>query len=232
MVEPTETPYLRAAFLAGPLSAAVSVLVTLAVMAVAGATSGSAADVVRSAGRTWLTAIGSGITVDGTAITIVPVGSWLVGIALVAAIARWVLVDPVDELPAFVASAGGVLGLVAAVVAAATSTDGSHVNIVRAAAAGFIAGSAGAEAVRVGADGPGVERAAVVQGDLDFAGTFNHVIVRDDVPLLIEHAAGAGTLGRHFRKEEAVHADAAGVDVDHAAVHALVHQHVDAFLGC
>lgn len=155
MVEPTETPYLRAAFLAGPLSAAVSVLVTLAVMAVAGATSGSAADVVRSAGRTWLTAIGSGITVDGTAITIVPVGSWLVGIALVAAIARWVLVDPVDELPAFVASAGGVLGLVAAVVAAATSTDGSHVNIVRAAAAGFIAGSAGAASGAVSKHGGG-----------------------------------------------------------------------------
>jgi len=144
VVEPTETPYLRAAFLAGPLSAAVSVLVTLAALAVAGATSGSAMDLTRSAGRTWLTAIGSGITVDDTAVTIVPVGSWLVGIAVTAAVVRWVLVDPVDELPPFVASAGGVLGLVAALVATVASTDSSHVNIVRAAAAGFVVGSAGA----------------------------------------------------------------------------------------
>lgn len=144
MVEPIETPYLRAAFLAAPVAAAASVVLTLGALALGGAASGSTAEVIRLAGRTWLTAIGAGLTVDDTAITIVPVGSLLVGVAVVAVVVRWTLPDPVDELPAFVASTGGVLGLVAAILAAVTSTDSAHVGLVRAAAAGFVVGAVGA----------------------------------------------------------------------------------------
>lgn len=142
MSEPIETPYLRAAFLAGPLAAVASIAAAWIAVFVAGGVS-SLGGAVRGATRTWLVAIGSGISVDDVAITVVPVGAWMVAVGLIALVTRWVLNEPVDGLPAFVASTGGVVGLIAAVAAAVSSSGGGEVGFVRAAIAGFVAGAVG-----------------------------------------------------------------------------------------
>ncbi len=202
MPEPIETPYLRAAFLAGPLAALASVLLSTGLLVVAGASGGSAGDVLRSGARAWLTAVGAGLSVDGTDITIVPVGAWLVGLAVVALVVRWTLPDPVDELPAFVASAGGVTGLVAGVAAAASSTADAEVGLVRAAAAGFVVGAAGAAVGAVSRHGggaalwftvsEGLRRAvrAAVPGVVAMLGSATVVVL----VLLLLHRGRAGDL--------------------------------------
>lgn len=188
MPEPSETPYLRAAFLAGPLAAVASVLVTLAGFTIAGALSGSAAvDVVRSAVRAWLIAIGSGLEVEGTDVTIVPAGGWLVGVAVVAWVVRWVLEDPVDELPAFVAATGGVLGLAAGISAAVSSVGGAEIGIVRAAVAGFVVGAVGAAAGAVSRHGGGASLWFTVSDDLRRA-------VRGAIPAIVAMLAVATVL--------------------------------------
>ena len=145
MPEPTQTPYLRAASIAGPLAAVVSIVAAaLAVLFARGADGASVGGTIRTAAQVWLTAIGSGLTADGVAITVVPVGSLLVAVAVVAGVSRWSLPDPVDDLPAFVGSAAGFHAVVAAVVAAFAGGGGVDISLIRAAAAGFVVGGLGA----------------------------------------------------------------------------------------
>ena len=66
----------------------------------------------RTSAQVWLTSIGSGITADGVTITVVPIGALLVAVVVVAAVVRWTLPDPVDDLPAFVISTAGAHGVV------------------------------------------------------------------------------------------------------------------------
>ena len=178
MPEPIETPYLRAAFLAGVLAAAASAAIAALLLLMAGTGADTALDVIRPAARTWLVAIGSGLTVDGGSITIVPIGGWLLGVAVVAWVVRWSLPDPVDELPAFVISTAGVLGLLAGIAAAVSSTEGAEIGLVRAAAAGFVVGGVGAACGAVSKHGGGAALWFTVSQDLRRA-------VRGAIPAVI-----------------------------------------------
>ncbi|MGJ9421869.1 cell division protein PerM [Aeromicrobium sp. CF3.5] len=145
MSEPSTTPYLRAAVLAGPLAAAVSVLVSAAVVLVARGSDGAApVAIARTAGQVWLASIGSGLTADGISISVIPIGATLIAIAVTASVVAWTLPEPVDELPAFTISAAGFHAVFAAIVAALASAGGVEVSPVRAAAAGFVVGGLGA----------------------------------------------------------------------------------------
>lgn len=89
----------------------------------------------------WLVAHGSGITVGESVIGLVPLGATAVCVALVAVVAR--RQRAAGDLGTFVGVVAAVYGLVAAVLAAATSDDGITVSIPRAAVAGFVVGALG-----------------------------------------------------------------------------------------
>ncbi len=145
MSEPSTTPYLRAAVLAGPLAALASLLLAAVAVLVARGSDGAAPlALARTSGQVWLASIGSGLSVDGIAITVIPVGAVLVAVVVVAVVVAWTLPDPVDELPAFTISAAGFHAVVAAIVAAVASAGDVEVSPVRAAAAGFVVGGLGA----------------------------------------------------------------------------------------
>ena len=70
-----------------------------------------------------------------------------------------------------------------------------------------------------------------VERDLNPPCILDDVIVREDVPPLIDDRTGAGTLARCREHEEPVVAHRAGGDVHHAAVGTIVHPDVGQFLG-
>ena len=145
MPVPSQTPYLRAAFVAGPLAAVVAMVVAaVGVVLARGLDGGSLISTVRASAQVWLVSIGSGVTADGVAVTVVPIGALLVAVLVVAVVTRWTLPDPVDQMSAFVISTAGVHGVVGAVVAAAASTGGVTISPLRAAAAAFVTGGLGA----------------------------------------------------------------------------------------
>ena len=145
MSEPSTTPYLRAAVLAGPLAAVASVLLgAIAVLVARGGDLAGPVALARTAAQVWLAAIGSGLTADGIAIGVIPFGAVLIAIVVTAAVVAWALPDPVDELPAFTISTAGFHAVVAAIVAALASSGGVEVSPIRAAAAGFVVGGLGA----------------------------------------------------------------------------------------
>ncbi len=145
MTAPTETPYLRAAFISGPLAALAAMLLSAVIVLFARGLEGiSVTSTARIAAQVWLTSIGAGITADGVVITLVPIGSLLVAVLVVAVVVRWTLPDPVNDLPAFVISTAGAHGVVGAVIAAVAGTGGVDISPVRAVAAAFVVGGAGA----------------------------------------------------------------------------------------
>ena len=145
MSEPSTTPYLRAAFVAGPLAALASLaLATVGLLLARGTDLAGPEATARTGAQVWLAALGSGLTVDGVEISIVPVGSVLVAIGAVALVAAWALPDPVDELPAFVISTAAVHAVVGGIVATVAGTGGVEVSTVRAVVATFVVGGAGA----------------------------------------------------------------------------------------
>jgi hypothetical protein len=203
MTEPSRTPYLRAAFLSGALAAVAAVVVAAAGVVVArGPGGGSLVSTARVSAQVWLTSIGAGITADGIAVTIVPVGALAVAVAVVAVVVRWTLPDPVDDLPAFVISTAAVHGVVAALVAAVAGTGGVEIFAVRAAAAGFVAGGLGAGIGAVGRHGggaalwftasDGLRRA--VRGSVAGVATVLGVAAALVVVLLLTHLGRAGDL--------------------------------------
>lgn len=141
MADTDHSTYLRPAFVAGLVAAMASVATAAVVVFIAGTGgAGSTSEVLRTAARTWLIAIGSGFSDGDTHVTVVPVGTWLIAIAIIVAAVRWALPDPVEEMAAFVAATGGVVGLAAGMIALADSAD---IGVIRAAVAGFIVGAAG-----------------------------------------------------------------------------------------
>jgi hypothetical protein len=143
--EPSTTPYLRAAFLTGPLAALASLaLATVGLLLARGADLPGPVVVARTGAQVWLTAVGAGLTVDGVTITIVPIGAVLLSIGVVALVAAWALPAPVDELPAFVISTAAVHAVVGGIVAAVAAAGSVEVSTVRAVVASFVVGGAGA----------------------------------------------------------------------------------------
>ncbi len=54
------------------------------------------------------------------------------------------MAEPVDELPAFVATAAGAYGVIAGIASAASAADGVHTSVIRAAFGAFVVGGLGA----------------------------------------------------------------------------------------
>jgi hypothetical protein len=140
-----ETSYLRPAFLTAIVAAVLSCAVAAVVVVIAGGTSAAEpGPLARTAVRTWLVALGSGIEAGPVSIGLVPLGATVLCVALVARAAAWVVADPLDEPAAFAAAAAGALGAVAAVASAATNVGDVHTSVVRSAATGFVVGGLGA----------------------------------------------------------------------------------------
>lgn len=145
MAAPVESPYLRGAFLTAILAALISCGVAALFVVIAQLGGDFAVlSTLRISVRTWLVAMGSGIDAGSVAFGLVPVGATLVCIALVARTARWILVDPLEDLAAFAASTAGAYGIIAAIASAVTSSGDVQVSPVRAACAGFVVGGLGA----------------------------------------------------------------------------------------
>lgn len=145
MPAPVETPYLRPAFLTALLAAILSFAVAAAFVRVAqGSADPSFASFVRATVRTWLVSMGSGIDAGAVTFGLIPVGATVVCVALVARTASWVVVDPIDELAAYVATTAGAYGVIAGIASAATATDGVNTSVIRAAFGAFVVGGLGA----------------------------------------------------------------------------------------
>lgn len=91
----------------------------------------------------WLVAHGSGITVGESVIRLVPIGATAVCVALVALVARRYSARGIGDLGTYVGVVAAVYGLIAAVLAALTTTDDITISIPRAAVAGFAVGGIG-----------------------------------------------------------------------------------------
>ncbi len=142
--EPSTTSFLRPAFLTALLAAVGSLaLAGVFVLAARGSADMSLAAFARVSARTWLVALGSGLDTGDFSWGLVPIGATLLCIAVVAKTAEWVAADPV-ELPGFVVTAAGALGLFAGIVSAASDAGDIHTSVVRAAVGAFIVGGVGA----------------------------------------------------------------------------------------
>lgn len=145
MPAPAESSYLRAAFLTAFVAALISCVVAALFVLIAQVGGDiSLVSTLRISVRTWLVAMGAGIDAGPVAFGLVPLGATLVCIALVARAARWILVDPLEDLAAYAASSAGVYGLIAAIASAVTNSGDVQVSAVRAACAGFVVGGLGA----------------------------------------------------------------------------------------
>lgn len=145
MPAPVETAYLRPAFLTALLAAVLSLAVSAVFVLVAhGSTDLPVASLLRSSVRTWLVAVGSGIEVGSVAFGLVPIGAALLTVALVARTATWVVADPLDELPAYIAATAGAYGAIAGIASAASASGDVHTSVVRAAFGAFVVGGVGA----------------------------------------------------------------------------------------
>ena len=89
----------------------------------------------------WLVAHGSGITVGESVIRLVPIGATALCVALVALLARRYATS--EDLGPYVGIVAAVYGVVAAVLAALTTTADVTFSIPRAAVAGFVVGGLG-----------------------------------------------------------------------------------------
>ncbi|TCI97800.1 DUF6350 family protein [Aeromicrobium sp. IC_218] len=135
---------LRSAILTGVATALAGVLLCLAAVVLAGASPDL--DALRVATRAWLVAHGSGITVDGVAITVLPLGGMLAAVALVAVPTAVATRRDVPEPGVLLAGTAGAYGVVAALAAALAGTGGDDVSIglVRGTFAAFVVAAIGA----------------------------------------------------------------------------------------
>ncbi|MFI5426375.1 DUF6350 family protein [Aeromicrobium sp. UC242_57] len=145
MPAPAESSYLRAAFLTALVAALISwAVAALFVLLAQGGIGASLISTVRVSVRTWLVAMGGGIDSGTVVFELVPLGATLVCIALVARSARWIVVEPQEDLAAFAASTAGAYGIFAAIASALTNSGDVEGSAVRAACAGFVVGGLGA----------------------------------------------------------------------------------------
>lgn len=126
---------------AGLLTAAMATLIgfvsATVVAALATGFGGSPIGVVRTGARAWLVGLGSGLTIDGTAITLVPIGGTVLVALIVALVARWARREQ-TELRPFAASAAAGAGALAALLSVLSNSSSVTTSPVRAAFGGFI----------------------------------------------------------------------------------------------
>lgn len=145
MPVPVETPYLRPAFLTALLATVLSLAVSAVFVLVArGSGETPFPSLLRSTVRTWLVSLGSGIEAGPVSFGLVPIGAFVICVALVARTASWVVVDPLDELTAYVATTAGAYGVIAGIASAATDSGDVSTSVVRAAFGAFAVGGLGA----------------------------------------------------------------------------------------
>lgn len=146
MAPPVESTYLRAALTTAIAAAVGSWLVSL--LLVVGANAGGAAPTLmatlRASAHTWLVASGSGLDAGPITIGLIPVGSVLLCMAVVALAARFATRDQRPDPSAFCASVAGAYGVIGAMVASAASTAAVEISAVRAAVVMFVIGGLGA----------------------------------------------------------------------------------------
>jgi hypothetical protein len=160
--EPPATAYLRPAFLTAGVAVVLGIAVSglLTVLAQAGGGT-STVGLLRTAVRGWLVAQGAGLEVEGTSVALVPLGATVLCVLLVSRAARWIAVEPVEELGPYAATVAGSYGVVAAVLSAVTNAGDVKTSVVRAAfgafAVGGIGSAVGAALRHRGAEGSGPE---------------------------------------------------------------------------
>jgi hypothetical protein len=143
--EAPATPYLRPAFLTAALALALGIAVSgVLTMLAQGGVGSSFGSLLRAAVQGWLVAQGSGLDLEGTSIRLVPLGATLLVVVLVAQAARWIVVDPVEELGPYAATVAGTCGAVAAVLSSVTNASDLHTSVVRSAFGAFAVGGIGA----------------------------------------------------------------------------------------
>ncbi|GAA3543033.1 hypothetical protein AFL01nite_10520 [Aeromicrobium flavum] len=137
MPESRAADHWRPAILTAVASAVISVLIA-GVAASAAGVAGSTVDVVRTAVRAWLVAVGATLTTGQTRIDVVPIGATILVIALVLTLTRLALRTAIVDPGAFGAMTGGVAGVLAGICSAATMTDAHSTSFVRAAFGAFV----------------------------------------------------------------------------------------------
>lgn len=142
MNAPATTAVLRPGLSTGAVTALVAVVIGTVLALVGGA--GGPLAAARTGARGWLVLQGSGLETGAVTLTLVPVGGVLLCAALTGRVAVRFVREPLEAPGAFAAVVAGTAGLVAAVLATATSTGDLVVHPVRAAAAAFVVNGLGA----------------------------------------------------------------------------------------
>lgn len=144
MPEAPATPYLRPAFLTSSLAVVLAIAASGTVALLAQGTVGpSAGGFLRTAVRSWLVALGSGLEVEGTSIGLVPLGATMLCVVLVALASRWIVAEPIEELGPYAATVAGSYGVAAAVLSTVTNAGDVNTSVVRAAFGAFVVGGIG-----------------------------------------------------------------------------------------
>ena len=157
---------------------------------------------VRGAARVWLVAQGSGITVEGIDVTLLPWGGVLLAGAVVVVVARRQVREPVGEPAAYAATVAGVYAVLASVVTAIANDTAVAVPTIRAALVTFVLAGVAAALAYVSVHGvpaawwpesrPGV--LAVVRGAATSVAVVLVVSLLIVLILLARHVQQAGSL--------------------------------------
>jgi hypothetical protein len=126
-------PAIRTAVVAITLGWAVSALV----MAVSGSTD------LRIPARIWLVGHGSGLTAGAASVGVVPISVTALFVLLTAWAARRATRSGLSDLGQYVGFVGAFMGIVAAVLSVATTTDAVSTSVARSAVGGFAVGGLG-----------------------------------------------------------------------------------------
>ncbi|MEG9226781.1 cell division protein PerM [Aeromicrobium sp. Sec7.5] len=177
-------------------------LVTGAAVLLAGLGGDAGLGSVRGAARVWLVAQGSGITVEGVDVTLLPWGGVLLAGAIVVVVARRQVREPVGEPAAFAATVAGVYAVLASVVTAVANDVAISVPTIRAALVTFVLAGVASALAYVSVHGapaawwpegrPGV--LAVVRGAAISVSVVLVVSVLIVLTLLARHVQQAGSL--------------------------------------
>lgn len=136
---------MRLASLTAGLAAVISIGLTGFVMTIS-ANVGGVIELVRAGTRGWLIGIGSGIHVDDTAITLIPLGAVVLAVAVVIWSVRIILKTATEQPLTYILTTAGCYAVLAAVGAIASATPGVSISFLRAAVAGAVVGGCGAAA--------------------------------------------------------------------------------------
>lgn len=177
-------------------------LVTGAAVLLAGLGGDAGLGSVRGAARVWLVAQGSGITVEGVDVTLLPWGGVLLAGAVVVVVARRQVREPVGEPAAFAATVAGVYAVLASVVTAIANDTALSIPTIRAALVTFVLAGVAAALAYVSVHGvpaawwpegrPGV--LAVVRGAATSVAVVLLVSLLIVLVLLARHVQQAGSL--------------------------------------